>query len=161
MGPEAALAALLIGTPFALAAALFDLRAMIVPNRLSAATAAAFLAFVFIALPLDQALWRLACGASVLGAGFLLFSAGMLGGGDAKTAAAFAVMIAPADSGVALILLSLSALLWLPVIALLRRSSLARRSSWAVWSARGRFPYAVALATTLIAYLALVAYHAR
>ncbi|MFV0473963.1 MAG: prepilin peptidase [Pikeienuella sp.] len=158
MGATEALVALILATPFALAAAITDLRSMIVPNRLTGAAAFVFLGFVFATLPLDQALWRLAGGALVFGIGFLLFIARMVGGGDAKTAAAFAPMIAPRDAGVVLVLLAFSALIGLVVIAALRRTRLGE-GPWEVWSARGRFPYAVALATTLIAYLALVAYH--
>lgn len=159
MAAQEALAALLIAAPFAIAAAFWDLRLLIIPNWLTGAAAVVFLGFVFLALPLDAALWRLAGAALVLVLGFLLFLTGALGGGDAKTAAAFTPMIAPEDGGVALVLLAASALVWLVVISLLRVTPLGR-GSWAVWSARGRFPYGVALATALLAYLALVANHA-
>lgn len=154
----AALAALLIATPFALAVALWDLRLLIIPNWLTGAAAAVFLGFVFLTLPLETALWRLAGAALVLTLGFALYLSGALGG-DAKTAAAFTPMIAPGDAGVALVFLAASALIWLAVISLLRLTPLGG-GTWAVWSARGRFPYGVALATALLAYLTLVAYHA-
>lgn len=158
MGPGTALAALLVAAPFALATAFWDLRALIIPNWLTGAAGAAFLGFVLVALPLDAALWRFAGAALVLLVGFLLFLAGALGGGDAKAAAGFTLMIAPGDAGVALVLLAAAALIGLIVIALLRRTPLGR-GSWAVWSARGRFPYGVALAGALLAYLGLVLYH--
>lgn len=150
--------ALLIAAPVALAVAISDLRSMIIPNWMTLGAAVIFLGFVFITLPLDQALWRVAGGLIVFAAGFLGFLARVVGGGDAKVAAAFALMIAPQDASVALILLAVSALLGLIVISLLRATPLGR-GSWEVWSARGRFPYGVALSMALIAYLALVAYH--
>lgn len=154
---DAPLAALLIATPPALAVAISDLRTMTIPNKLTGAVAILFLGLVFFALPLEAALWRLAGGAVVLAAGFGLFLAGMIGGGDAKAAAAFAPMIAPGDAGAALLLLALSALVGLVALALLKRTALAR-GDWAVWSAGRRFPYGVALSMALVAYLALAAF---
>ena len=156
-GTEAQIA-LALATPIGLAVALFDLRTMEIPNWLTGAAAAVFLAFVFAVLPLDEALTRLAAGLVVLLICMLLFFAGMMGGGDGKAAAAFAPMVAPVDAAFTLVLLSVLSILSLAVIALLRSTVFAGGGRWQVWSATGRVPYGVALGGTLIAYLALVAF---
>ncbi len=150
-------AAFLIALPPALAAAVWDLKTMTIPNRLAGATAALFLVFCFATLSLEDALWRLGAAALVLGVGFLLFIAGVMGGGDAKLAAAYAPLIPPADGAAALAILAVSALLGLLALALLRFTPLSR-GSWAVWSDRRHFPYAVALSMALLVYLALAAF---
>lgn len=150
--------ALLVAAPVALAVAVSDLRTLTIPNWLTLGGAALFLAFACLTLPADQALWRAAGALIVLGAGFLGFVAGVVGGGDAKAAAGFALMIAPGDAALALLLLAAAALFGVVLLAILRATPFGR-GSWAVWSARGRFPYGVALSTALLAYLGLVAYH--
>lgn len=162
MSGDMALLALALATPIGLATAYFDLRTMEIPNWLSGGAAVVFLAFVFAALPFDEALSRLLGGLLVLVACFALFAAKVMGGGDAKAAAAFAPMIAAIDGPFVLLLLSATALIGMAVVILLRRTIFADASGgWAVWSARGRFPYGVALGATLIIYLALVAYLAN
>lgn len=146
----------LIAVPVALAIAISDLRRMIIPNWMTLGAALIFLCFIFIALPMEQALWRVAGAALVFAVGFLGFLAGAVGGGDAKAAAAFALMIAPRDAGSALVLLAAAALIGLIVVSILRATPLGR-GSWEVWSARGRFPYGVALSAALLAYLGLAA----
>ena len=154
---DPALAALLIAAPPALAVAVSDLRTMRIPNWLTGGTGALFLGFVFLALPAEAALWRLAGAAIVLACGFGLFVLGVIGGGDAKAAAAFAPLVAPHDAGAALLLLAFSSLLGLMILSLLRHTALAR-SGWAVWSARRAFPYGVALSSALLIYLSLAAF---
>lgn len=157
MAVDAALAGFLIALPPALAVALWDLKHLQIPNWLTGAAALLFLGFVFLTLPFDQAIWRLAGAAAVLVVGFLFFLGRALGGGDAKAAAAFAPMIAPGDAAAALVLLAAAALIGLALLTLLRRTPLAR-GSWAVWSDSRRFPYGVALAAALIAYLSIAAF---
>ncbi len=157
MSFDAPLAALLIAAPPALAVAISDLRTMRIPNWLTGATFALFLGFVFLVLPAEAVLWRLGGAAIVLACGFGLFLLGVVGGGDAKAAAAFAPLVAPHDAGAALVLLALSALVGLMILSLLRRTALAR-GGWAVWSARRAFPYGVALSSALLIYLALAAF---
>lgn len=153
-----ALIALVLGAPFGLATALYDLRTMEIPNWLTAAAAAVFLGFVFTILPFEAAVGRLVAGLVVLVVCMLLFFARVMGGGDGKAAAAFAVMIAPVDAAFTLILLSVNALVSLGVITLLRSTVFAGGGSWRVWSAAGKIPYGVALGATLTIYLALVAF---
>lgn len=148
--------ALAVATPIALLAAFYDLKHMIIPNWLSIAAAALFVALVFIALPQDQALWRLAGAGIVFAVCFVFYLIGAMGGGDVKAATAFSLMVAPQDVAVVLVILSATALIGMGVVAVLRRTSFAD-GGWKVWSDGAVFPYGVALAATLLIYLSLVA----
>lgn len=86
---------LLLVFPAAMAfAAAFDLLTMTIPNKISLALVAAFL----VVAPLTGLSWasiglHAATGAAVLVAGFLMFTRGYLGGGDAKLLAASALWL--------------------------------------------------------------------
>ena len=161
MTGDMALLGLALATPIGFATAFFDLKTMEIPNWLTGGAALIFLAYVFFALPMDEAIWRLVGGLLVLAICFVLFVVKVMGGGDAKAAAAFAPVVAAVDAPFVLLLLSVTALLGMVAVLLLRRTVFANAEAdggWAVWSARGRFPYGVALGSTLIIYLALVAF---
>jgi prepilin peptidase CpaA len=73
-------------------AASSDLLTMTISNRLTAALVAGFFALaVIVGMPVGQMVGHLEAAAVVLVAGFLLFSRGWIGGGDAKLAAATAL----------------------------------------------------------------------
>lgn len=73
-------------------AAVSDLLTMTIPNRLSLALLAGFLAFaLFLGLPLATIGWHLLAGALMLTITFGMFAMGWVGGGDAKLAAVTAV----------------------------------------------------------------------
>lgn len=73
-------------------AAASDLITMTIPNRLSLALLAGFLAFALITrMPIEAIGWHFAAGALVLVITFTMFACGWIGGGDAKLAAATAV----------------------------------------------------------------------
>ena len=146
--------AFLIATVVALAVMWWDLKTMTIPNWLSGGAAAVFLALILWVLPLDEVLLRLGTAAVVFVVGLLMFFTGAMGGGDVKAATAFALLIAPADRGVALVMLALFGLLAVIVLWGLRRTPLAH-GSWAVWSTPKTFPYGVALSATLIVYMGL------
>ncbi len=75
-------------------AASFDLFTMTIPNWLTAGLAAAFLVLAPMAgLGLEAIAWHLAAGAAMLIVGFGMFSAGWIGGGDAKLFAATALWL--------------------------------------------------------------------
>ena len=75
-------------------AAASDLLTMTIPNRLSLALVAAFLAFAVLAgLGWQAVLMHVAAGALVLAISFALFAFGWIGGGDAKLAAAAALWL--------------------------------------------------------------------
>ena len=73
-------------------AAASDLVSMTISNRLSLLLAAGFfLSAALVGMPLAQIGWHTAASFAVLAAAFGLFSAGWIGGGDAKLAAATAL----------------------------------------------------------------------
>lgn len=77
-----------------LTAAVSDLRSYRLPNWLVAAVASLFIvAAAATGMPLSLALWHGLAGVLVLIAGFGLFTAGVIGGGDAKLLAAVALWI--------------------------------------------------------------------
>ena len=73
-------------------AASSDLLTMTISNRISLALAGGFVVLALVVgLPMTTVAWHLAAGALVLTAGFVCFSQGWIGGGDAKLAAATAL----------------------------------------------------------------------
>lgn len=78
----------------AIAAAMFDLLTMTIPNWLCALLAVLFFpAALVVHQSSGVVLSQVACGLTVLAAGFILFQCGRLGGGDAKLAAAIALWL--------------------------------------------------------------------
>lgn len=76
------------------AAGVSDLLTMRIPNWLNILIALAFFPLALATgLPMDALLWHCLTGAAVLVVGFGLFSAGFIGGGDAKLLAAAALWI--------------------------------------------------------------------
>lgn len=157
MTAEFALISFLVATPVALAVILYDLKTMTIPNWLTGGAFVIFAALVFTGFGLEDALTRLMGAGIVLIASFAMFAFGGLGGGDAKAATAFALLIAPVDAGFVLMALAVNGLLGIGVLFLLRRTSLAE-GHWKMWSEPKRFPYGLTLGTTLILYTALVAF---
>lgn len=130
-----------------------DMSAFRVPNWLPLA-----LAGLFVLYGATSEAWQVLAvhtlvGAGVLAAGFALFTLGVLGGGDAKLAAALGLWMGPAHLGafllltallgglVALGLLGIKKLLVLNP-ALESRAAIARAAAWA---RAGKLPYALPL----------------
>ena len=79
-------------------AAAYDLTTMTIPNRQTAAVAVAFLVVaVLCSMPLSEIALHIAAGLAVLVLTFAMFTAGWVGGGDAKLAAAIALWLGFAD----------------------------------------------------------------
>lgn len=77
-------------------AATCDIFTMTIPNRLTGLLMVAFLpAAVLLGLPLTIIGWHIVVGAVALAVGFLFFSRGWIGGGDAKFCAATALWLGP------------------------------------------------------------------
>ena len=99
--------------------------------------------------------------AVVLALGFGLATAGILGAGDAKFAAAMAAFVATGDAG---LVLGLFTILLVVTFALHRAARAvtpirALTPGWQSWEDRRHFPLGVTLATTHLTYLALAATH--
>lgn len=160
---DVALWLLLGALPICLWAAYVDLSRMKIPNRSVLALAGVFVV-VGLALvaatewTLAEWAWRLANLVVVLLAGMALNAARLLGAGDAKFAAAAAPFVAFSDWP-ALLTLTFLSLLGCWVLHRAAKHSVGRRLApdWESWSSGKRFPMGVALATTLVAYLAISA----
>jgi prepilin peptidase CpaA len=81
--------------PAALAlAASWDLLTMTIPNRICAALAIGYVILALaIGVPIGAVLINLSCAAAVLALMFALFAFGVIGGGDAKLAAAISLWL--------------------------------------------------------------------
>lgn len=144
-------------TAVGLAVAVYDLKTLTIPNWLSVGSGVLFLLIVLIGLGPWVALDRFLGAMLVLGVCFAFFAMGVMGGGDAKTAPSFAVLVAPADAGFILMALAVNGLIGLIAIMILRRTPLAN-GSWKVWDAGRKFPYGVTLGMTISLYTGLLAY---
>jgi prepilin peptidase CpaA len=87
--------AIIVFFPAALAlAASMDLVTMTIPNRVCAAMAIGYFVVAFaVGVPLEAVLINLSCAAAVLAGMFALFALGIIGGGDAKLAAAISLWL--------------------------------------------------------------------
>lgn len=146
--------AFLIASIVALAVMWWDLKTMTIPNWLTGGAFVVFLGLIIFLLPMDEVIARGIGAGVVLVVGLAMFFTGGMGGGDVKAATAYALLIAPADRGVALVMLAVFGLLGLVIFWILRRTPLAR-GSWAIWTAPRMFPYGIALSATLITYMGL------
>jgi prepilin peptidase CpaA len=129
-----------------------DIFSMTIPNRIALALIVGFaLAFPFSDLGLLGLLSHVAIGALTLFAGFLMFSRGWLGGGDAKLLAAAALWIGPDHMLPFLFLVTIGGGLLSIVLLLFRKLVLPPRLAIEPWVARlharrGGIPYGVAIA---------------
>jgi len=141
--------------PVAIWIAWSDLKFMKITNRATLVMAAVFLVFGFIALPVDQWLWRLVQLAIVLLIGFGANMLRLIGGGDAKYAAAIAAYVAPEDIKFVLILFAAMLVAALISHRIFRAIPFirSRTQDWLSWHAGKDFPMGLALSGTLIAYL--------
>ena len=149
---------LLPAAPIGLWAAWSDVARMTIPNRAVLALLAGFAALAPFVLPWPEIAVRLAQGAGVLALGAALWSAGALGAGDAKFAAAMAPYVAPGDAAAFLMLLSAVILAAFALHRGLRALPGLRAATpgWASWERR-EFPFGLALGPALAVHLALVA----
>jgi prepilin peptidase CpaA len=151
-----AIAALL---PLMLLTAWYDLRHLRIPNWLAFCVLAVFLVAGLWGLSVEAFLWRLGAGAVVLAAGFALFAAGLIGGGDAKMAAALAPFVAADDVAALLLLYAVVTLVLLLVLRLAMQLARHRRTGWQAVDQYARparervFPMGLIFAITIMLYL--------
>jgi len=140
-------------------AAAYDLTTMTIPNRLTAAVALAFVVAVMLCgLSASEVAWHVAAGLLVLVATFAMFSAGWIGGGDAKLAAGIALWLGFADLLDYFVLASIiGGLMTLALLAARRfpLPSVLARLPWALklHAPETGIPYGIALATAALAVL--------
>lgn len=150
---------LTFAAPLSLWVAWTDLSSMRISNK---AVMWLLLGFVLVApfvLPWSDIGWRILQFAIVLVIGFLMNAMRMIGGGDAKFAAAMAPFVAAGDA--LKLLYAFAAILMAAfVVHRLARATPAIRNlvpNWACWTHKG-FPMGFPLGTSLILYLLLAAF---
>ena len=149
---------LAFATPVALWAMWSDMASMRIPNKAVLALTAVFAVVGILVLPLDEYIWRWSHLAVVLAIGFVISTAGLVGAGDAKFAAAMAPFVARPDLGLFLPLFAAILVSAFVTHRLVRATPALRGMSpgWVSWES-SQFPMGLALGGALIAYLALVA----
>ena len=149
----------LLALPICAWVAYTDLSAMRIRNEAVLALVAVFALAGPAVLPLDAYLWRFAQVAIVLAAGFALATAGALGAGDAKFAAAMAAFVAPGDVGAFALLLAGALVVTLAAHRGARAVPAIRALApgWRSWHEPKDFPLGVTLAAALVTYLGLAA----
>jgi len=136
-----------------------DLKTLKIPNILVLAVLGVFIVTGLWGLPTDVFFWRLLHGVIVLFAGFAAFSFGLIGGGDAKMAAALTPFIAPPDLGQFFIAYGVTTLLLLMVLRLVMQINRHRETGWLSVDqmkkpARERvFPMGLIFGVTMVVYL--------
>lgn len=137
-------------------AATSDIMTMTIPNRLMLALIAAFVVMVPVAgLDLQTVLLHLGAGAVVFACGFVLFSFGWIGGGDAKFAAVVALWLGWSYTLEFVVTSAIFGGLLTFAILALRRNALpafALRQSWLfrLHDPKAGVPYGVALAAAAL-----------
>lgn len=158
LSPQAAAWAIFVlAAPLLVAAAVWDLRRMRIPNWLNGALVLVFLALAVAGLPPVEIAWRLAGGALVLAAGFAVFALGRMGGGDVKMLAACALYVPLHHAGLVLQLLALALALGLGAIHLGRMATKGRETDWRSLRKGARFPMGVSISAAILVYLGAVA----
>lgn len=160
MSSNAALIHLLVVFVPALIAIWTDFSSMRIPNLVSIAMIVLFVVVAPFTLPLDEIPWRLLTAVAVFAIGLALYALGQMGAGDVKFAATVFLFVDPSDVTFFIRILGIMALAGLLTHRLVARVPAARAMAthWTSWTAKGVFPYGVALSSSLIYYLALWAF---
>ncbi len=143
--------------PVALWVAWGDLKYMKITNRSVLGMVLVFVVFGLIALPFHLYLWRLLQILILLVVGFGANALRMVGGGDAKYAAAIAPFFAANEFRLVLVLFAVMLLAAFITHRIFRRIGFIRQmtSSWKSWDSGSDFPMGLALSGTLIGYFGL------
>ena len=148
-------------TPLMVLTAWSDLKELKIPNQLVLGVLGTFLITGLWGLPLDVFAWRLGQGIVVLGIGFALFQLGVIGGGDAKMAAALAPFVVPRDLALVLVIYAVVTIAMLMVLRMAMHVFRHRETGWAAVDqqrgpARRRvFPMGLIFGVTIAIYLGL------
>lgn len=131
-----------------------DLSKMEIPNSAVLATVGLYAVFGALLLPLESYLQGWLQGGVVLIVGFALFQLGLLGGGDAKFAAAMAMFVGTGDGFPFTLLLLVMMLASFATHRLLKHVPFIRKATgtWVSWESRA-FPMGLPMGLTLAFYL--------
>lgn len=147
--------------PFCLWATYSDLRYLKIPNKAVIWMAGAFLIIGAMVLPLDIYLWRLLGGFIVLVIGFIMFSLGLFGGGDAKFAASMALFVDHNEIPIFLFILALVTFSFIITHVIVGKLPFARpiTTVWESWTEKSqgkkrKVAMGVGMGVALIYYLA-------
>lgn len=145
---------LLTAGPVAMFIAWSDLSSMRIPNKSVMVLLGVFVIVGFITLPFTDYLWRFAHFAAILAIGFVMNMLRLVGGGDAKYAAAMAPFMALGDVRSIVVLFAAMLLAAFATHRIFMRIPPVRRltSGWKSWDAGGDFPMGLALSGALIGY---------
>jgi prepilin peptidase CpaA len=144
--------------PVALWVAWSDMKFMKIPNKAVMALVVVFAVAGLVAFPLADWAWRWTHLAVVLGIGFVMTIAGLVGAGDAKFAAAMAPFVALQDLPFFMALFASALLGAFAAHRALRAVPAIRGATadWASWT-HAKFPMGLALSGSLILYLLVAA----
>ncbi len=139
--------------PIALWVSWSDMKFMKIPNKAVMALTAVFAVVGLAALPFDVWAWRWTHLAVILTIGFVMSTAGMLGAGDAKFAAAMAPFFPLADASFVLALFAAAILAAFVGHRAARAIGPVRAATpdWLSWTHKD-FPMGLALSGTLVIY---------
>ena len=154
--PTGALILLVPTLPIAIWAAANDMKHMKIPNKAVLALAAVWPLLGWLAVPTWGAwAWGFALMAIVLVAGYLLYTTGTFGAGDAKYAAAMAPMFVGADIVLVLLLIAACLIGALVTHRIMRAMPFVRSMTpdWLSWEKPRYFPLGFALSGIVVFYL--------
>jgi prepilin peptidase CpaA len=140
--------------PIAIWVAWSDMKFMKIPNKAVLALAAVYVVLAPFLLPWGVALWGLALMGIVLTITFVMSTAGLIGAGDAKYAAAMAPFFVGADAGFLLTAAGACILAAFLIHRALRALPAFRRLTpdWLSWT-HAKFPFGLPMSGTLLFYL--------
>ena len=142
--------------PIAIWVSYSDMARMKIPNKANYALFGVFVVMGFLALPLEEYLWRYVHFAVALVIGFVMNMARMMGAGDAKFIAALAPMIPLADIGNVMFVFAAVLIIGFVLHRTARRIPAIRNLAphWKSWD-RKDFPMGLNLSSALVVYQVL------
>ncbi len=152
---KAALILLALVLPISVWASVSDLKRMKIPNKAVLTMAAIWPLIGWMLVPFDAWLWGFALMAIVLLLGYLAYTTGTFGAGDAKYAAAMAPVFVGADYAWLMLLIASCLIGALITHRIMRGIPAIRRMTpdWESWTQRRYFPLGFALSGIVVFYL--------
>ena len=149
--------------PLMLAAAIQDLRELKISNYIVLGVVGVFIVTGLWGLPTEIFLWRFGQGVVMLIIGFLVFTTGVVGGADAKMAAALAPFIVPEDVVAVVVLYAITTFVMLMVLRLVMALNRHEATGWRAIdqqtepAMKRKFPMGLIFGVTIVIYLGIYA----